>query len=259
MKKLTAIIVTALFALALAACGAKPPAPSGSQQPGTQADAAAIKSNFDKAYDYVQALIQSDNVQADKFEDDPENLTCMWTFPDAPSDVDLSEDVEIDGQKITIGKTLVKDLAGLGFEITKSSDDVQPNEIFGIQLTKAGKSVMLETHGTEKAQPSDALPVYGFTGGMQDFAIPYNYNGLTAASTLKDVLDIMGVPNADIRLSTDSMTSTIEVSYMNEQTVGDQTEQNRLSVTCTYDAASNTAVITSLNLSRDYYTADMME
>lgn len=261
MKKLTAIIIAALFALALTACGAEPlepPASPGSLQPESQVDTGSIKSDFEKGYDYVQSLIKSDSVQADKFEDDPEYLYCMWTFLDAPPDVTLSDDIEIGGQKITFGKTLVKDLEGMGFELIKPSDTVEPDEIFGILLNKDGKSVNVETYGRDQPQPADDLPVYGFTGGREEFVIPYNYNGLSAASTLKDVLDIMGEPNGDIRLTSDSMETVIEIDYVSEQTLGDRIEQKQFSVTFTYDVENNTSVVTSLNLSRNYYSADMM-
>lgn len=262
MKKLTAIIITALFALALAACGAKPaepPASSDTQSPGSQSDAAAIKSKYDKAFDYIQSAIKSDSVQTEKSENDPEYLSCTWVFPDAASEGNLSEDIEIGGQTITIGKTLVKDLAGLGFEMEKPSDTVEPAEIFGILLNKDGKSANIEIHGTDKPQPADELPIYGFTGGAQEFVIPYNYKGLTVASTLQEVLDTMGEPNANIRLTADNMDCSIEIDYVNEKTVGDQVERDSLSVAFSYDAEKSTSVITSFNLSRDYYSADAME
>lgn len=259
MKKLTAIIIATLFALALAACGAKPPVSSGSQQPGAKADTAAIKSKYEKAFDYIQSMIKSDSVQTEKSENDPEYLSCTWIFPDAPSEGNLSEDIEIDGQKITIGKTLVKEIAGFGFEMEKPSDTVEPSEIFGILLSKDGKNANIETHGADKPQPADELPVYGFTGGVQEFVIPYNYNGLTVASTLKDVLDIMGEPNANIRLTADNMDCSIEIDYVSEKTVGDQIERSSLSVTFSYDVEKDTSVINSFNLSRDYYSAGAME
>ena len=249
MKKLLAILVAALAAIALCACGAEEIISVETGAP--PADEGAIKATYDKACAFIDTAIGDMKANKQISSEDPTYLACDWEFEGAQQNYNMSDEIDLNGHAVVIGKTTMKEIKDYGFTFLGAPETVAPNEILGLTTLDGDKSVSLGTHGGDKEQTLDESVVYEFVAGEKEFAIPYNYCGVTVESTLKDVLTALGAPNISIHLGVDSSSATIDISYNDEVQENGQITTNRLAFTFKYDETNDSASITSLNRSLD--------
>ncbi len=259
MKKTFTTILTVLLAVCLCACSASQPAAvdtSVSDAAPTETD--QMKDNFEKASAYVESLIDVSKTTVMTDDEEAGSLYRYWMYEDAPEQPSFSDEVNIDGAVIVIGKTLEKELEGLGFQVDAYLDTVQPNEVTSVTLNKNGKSTILTLKGndTDEVLPIADLPVYGFTSVYNEYTIPFSYSELTAESTLADALQLFGEPNSSLNLCVDDLGTSIVLSYFNNAQEGDTVTTNTLELTFLYQADADTAVLSSINLSRDSYVTE---
>ena len=255
MKKLTALFLILTLAVALCACSAtSPPNPEENILP--KADIAAIRENYDKASAYIEATFKPEGMTvSEQDEDGGVYLYKYWSKENTDS-ADFTNDIEIDGKTITIGETPVKDLEGLGFEISKGKETVEPNEITSVTLTKGNKTCVLSTADTmsDKAVPIDDTIVGAVSASFSDYSLPFTYSGLDSKSTPADVIDKLGTPNSTINLSSDNDGSIIELVYTKTSKEGDVVTDVNLLIDLRYDADQNNASISSVDISAITYT-----
>lgn len=257
MKKLFTLLLIAALALSLFACGSQ----SGDTKatvPNPAADLAyddaAIRSNFEKAESYVDAAFDGMDMSASiQDDDDNSSIYKYWSYDGEPDKAPISSEIEIDGNKIVIGKTTAKDVMGFDLTAEKNSDTAQPGDVVSISLSKGDRScsVMLAPNDTDKAQPADDLPVYEVMTSAKDFSLPFTYCGLTVESTLEDVLEALGTPNYTATLSSEDMGVYIELDYNNTTQEGDENYSDGVVIRLVYETDSNIAFIDNIDLRRD--------
>ena len=81
-----------------------------------------------------------------------------------------------------------------------------------------------------------------------EFGISYAYSGLKDQSSFKDVIDKLGAPNSQVKISSDDTGVSIELSYFNSTQDGDKTSDKSLTVYFGYDTTNNTASVRQINL-----------
>ena len=254
MKKLTALFLILTLAAALCACSATPP-PNPEENILPKADIAAIRESYDKASAYIEATFKPEGMTvSEQDEDGGVYLYKYWSKENTDS-TDFTNDIEIDGKTITIGETPVKDLEGLGFEISKGKETVEPNEITSVTLTKGNKTCVLSTADTmsDKAVPIDDTIVGAVSASFSDYSLPFTYSGLDSKSTPADVIDKLGTPNSTINLSSDNDGSIIELVYTKTSKEGDVVTDVNLLIDLRYDADKNDASISSVDISAITY------
>ena len=284
MRKLISVILISGMCLLMAACGTSgtqnsAPASAGAEVSGSggsdtginildpqsiisideePVDVEAIKANFDKASALVESLVDTSNMTVDNDDQGEDGMYRYWYVDEIPREIKLSDEISIDGKTITIAKTLIKDLSDLGFEVEKFSDTVNPQEIQSVNINKGDKTFILSSMPNETDQPMqlDDMPVFELNSGSLEYAIPFDYMGITPESKIEDVLDILGVPNSALNLSSSGVNTSIEFGYVNESREGDKLVNKILSFDFVYDADTDSAHLSSILYSRNEYPAE---
>ena len=263
MKKLITLLLIAALALSLFACGSQNAgtnSPVSNPAADVAYDDAAIRSNFEKAEAYVDAAFDGMDMSTSiQDNDDSDGIYKTWYYEGEPDKAPISSEIEIDGNKIVIGKTTAKDVMGFDLTAEKNSETAQPGDVVTISLSKGDRScsVMLAPNDTDKAKPVDDFPVYEVMTSAKDFSLPFTYCGLTVDSSLKDVLEALGAPNYMTTLSSEDMGAYIELDYNNTTQDGDENYSDSVVIRLVYDTDSDTALIDNIDLRHEIlYPAD---
>lgn len=254
MKKLTALFLILTLAAALCACSATPP-PNPEENILPKADIAAIRESYDKASAYIEATFKPEGMTVSEQDEDGGVYLYKYWSKENSENADFTNDIEIDGKTITIGKTLVKDLDGLGFEISKGKETVEPNEVTSVTLTKNNKTCILSTSDTmsDKAVPIDDVTVGAVSASFSEYSLPFTYSGLDSKSTPADIIDKLGTPNSTINLSSDNDGSIIELVYTKTSKEDDVVTDVNLLIDLRYDAEKNDASISNVDINTNSY------
>ena len=246
MKKLTALFLILTLAAALCACSATPP-PNSEENILPKADIAAIRESYDKASAYIEATFKPEGMTVSEQDEDGGVYLYKYWSKENSENADFTNDIEIDGKTITIGKTAVKDLDGLGFEISKGKETVEPNEVTSVTLTKDNKTCILSTSDTmsDKAVPIDDVTVGAVSASFSEYSLPFTYSGLDSKSTPADVID----------MSSDNDGSIIELVYTKTSKEDDVVTDVNLLIDLRYDADKNDASISSVDINTISYKA----
>ena len=257
MKKLTALFLILSLAAALCACSATPP-PNPEENILPKADISAIRDSYDKASTYIEATFKPRGMTvSEQDEDDGAYLYKYWSKENSDN-ADFTNDIEIDGKTITIGKTLVKDLEGLGFEISKGKEAVEPNEVTSVSLMKDNKTCILSTADTmsDKAVPIDDVTIGAVSASYSEYTLPFTYSGLDSKSTPADIIDKLGTPNSTINLSSDNDGSIIELVYTKTVKEDGVITDVNLLIDLRYDVDQNDASISSVDIAAMSYKSE---
>ncbi len=256
MKRIFALLLATLLTVSLCACGASQ-SQTGLDDIITIDDSTVNKEEaraaFDKAAEYLKSFVDLSKMEEHPVDEQDTALYGNWFPLEADATVSLSNDFEVDGSKITIDTTLEKDLEAMDFSIEKAMDTVEPDMSTSVTLGKGTKSMILslENNYGDQPVPIGDLAVAGFTSGISELNLPFNYNGLTETSTLEDALKIFGVPNDSIRIAVEGTGTEIQFSYFTDATEGDVSVMDHLDLNFAYNAESNTAALTTISRSRD--------
>lgn len=250
MKKIITLVLIAALTFTLIACGAEKIIDVNVTT--APADTAAIRENFDKTSAFVEANIDTKDMEVQTDEESESYLYKYWFATEEDTGAEFSKDIDIDGNTVTIGKTIVKDLESFGMDIEKTADTVQPDEIIGITLSKNNKffSLSVSTPSSEAA-PIDDCVITEASAMNNDYSIDFTYSGLSKSSTLKDVIDALGKPNSSVHISSDEISNSIELSYYSQTAEEGVITDYNLTVYLNYDPAADSADISTISLSCD--------
>lgn len=246
MKKVLVLLLALTLIVSFCACGANKVV---DVNPTVSSDgAAAIRADFEKAKAFVEANIDMKNMEAQD-QEDPSYLYQYWFAQDAPN-AEFSLDAELDGQTVTVGKTTVKELKELGFELSTDQKVIEPDVSTGFSLSKGDKicNITLANNDTGKELPIDEGVLSEVDMIGNEFGISYAYSGLKDQSSFKDVIDKLGAPNSEVKISSDDSGVSIELSYFNSTQDGDKTSDKSLTVYFGYDTTNNAASVSQINL-----------
>lgn len=255
MKRLAALLLAAALTAGLCACNKTPGADNPTEKAARVQEVSTtnkelVKANFDKAVAFVESAIDT----KDMMSRDNEDEFCMyrdWSYEEIKN-TELPDTVEVNGKAVTIGKTTVKDLDGLGMKLEKSMEKVPPQTGTAVNLIDDSKTFLLNVdNGTDKTLDIDDMTITGFTTGFKDYTLPYSYSGINYDSTVEDVISKLGKPNSNITVDANDQSATITINYINDVTEGKTVTTDNVSVAFNYDPAKDTAALSSLNYSRN--------
>ena len=221
-------------------------------------DSAAIRSNFEKAQTYADALFSGKDMTSSVQDDnDSIGIYKYWSYEGEPDKAPISSEIEIDGNKIVIGTTTAKEVEGFDLTVDKSKATAQPGETVSLSLSKGDRScsAMLAPNDTDKEMKIDDLPVYEVVTSVKDFSLPFTYCGLSADSTLEEVLEALGTPNFTATLSSEDMGVFIELNYNNQSQEDGKLISDSVILRLVYDLDSNTARVDNIDLRHEVNTA----
>lgn len=256
MKKITALLLIAVLAAAMCACNAVRDQLIDIEATAdpAQVDTASIRESFDKAIAYVEAAIDTSGMST-QIQDDDGGLYLYkyWTYDQDTENAGLSGSIAVGGKTIEIAETTANDLKELGFSSEIFGTVVDPGVSAASIIESDGKScnVSFAVNKTDKAISVDVLPVYQVTLTAESYFLPFEYSGLTAESTLKDVIDKLGRPNGRMEVAADDYSTVIELVYDDILNEGDTEIDNRLSLRMEYSAENDTATVFQLDLARE--------
>lgn len=263
MKRINAIIFAVLFAIVLCACGASDQGQGSDNEGGIPgiieekdpetADTEKIKANFDKAAAYIESAADTSAADVQKDEEDPTNIYCYWNLDPDKNPFEPENELTVSGQKIVIGETTVGELEDMGFKIEKPADTIGPDEIMSVTLNKDGKYFLLELRSAEEEKPIDEAAVQGFTAGSIDYAIPYEYMGISEGTSFEEIIAALGMPNSYLNVNSGITGVSIEISYSNMSEEDGINTNTMFSLSFSYDPENNDTVMTSAVLSREMF------
>lgn len=227
----------------------EPVVPIPEPEPMSEED---IKSNFDKANEYVKSLIDTSGMDFQADEEDPKYLYGSYYMSDERQ-VDLSDEFTVEGVPVVLWETKVKDLEGLEeFRVTKVDETVDPEVITSVTLENMSKATLLslELNMTDGPLPVSELRVNGFTAGTNPLS--YTFCGINENSTFDEVLKSIGIPNESINVNADQYSTTISLHYY-DPAEDESDRDGTLEVTFAYNAEDNTTKISSVNYSQTSY------
>ena len=253
MKKLICLILAVILTLSLCACGAD----GGNTGSGNNTvDPATLQSHVDSASDYIGTVIDTSKLTYSDQTDQPNSLYRNWYSEDEePTGNELSMDVELLDKTITVGKTTVKELKELGYNVVTDVEEVEPNTEIALSIAEYDEFCALTvSNNTDKNQNIMDLPVDSMIlGGSEEYSVKYSYKGLTTGSTLEEAIKTLGEPAFGITVMADGPDTTIELNYTNSQIEGDFETSDSLDVYLTYDVEKDAATISNITLRRQIY------
>ena len=269
MKKKTISVISLLMcvifaALCLASCNSADNQKTDTvSSENSSSNTTSIKDVFDMTKAYAESNIDVTGMQLQTDDENEGSLYAYWTFDEPQDNVAMTYDLEIDGNAIKILTTTEKEVEDMGFEVSKYSDMVEPDESQSVTANKDGKEMVLtlKTNNTKSNIPVGELPVYGFDGYYNEFSLPFSYNGFTDKTTIKDVIGILGNPNSGVDVSVEEFsgneyTSYIKLSYSNIVPSGNTEFSEILTFEFKYDPSTNSETIYCISYSADEYTVD---
>lgn len=261
MKKLITLMLIAALAFTLFACGTNEPIVKDTTDESV--DTAAVRESFDKAIDFIESAVDTSAMTSSiQDDDDGKYLYKYWSYDKDPGNVDIALDAEIGGSTVTVGTTTIDDLKALGFTVELDTDTVNANTVLGFSATKDGKFCNMSVdNSTDKEKKAADMPISNVSGASEEYgAASFVYRGLKVGSSLKDVIDALGLPNSGMTLSADSSSTTVSLSYFSTSAEDDKTViDTNLEINVIYDAAANTTNVSNFNLTRSIQPAPESE
>jgi len=265
LKRITIILFAAVLVSALCACGAEKPGQSPENASGIPgvieeidpetADTEKIKADFDKASEYIGSVVDTSDADINTDDEDPANIYGYWNFDPDKYPFEPETELMVSGQKIVIGQTTVGEIEGMGFKLEKPMDMIGPDDMTSVTLSEGGKSILLEVNlpGGGEEKPIEDVAVQGFNSGSAEYALPYEYMGISGDMSLEKVIDVLGVPNSDLHVNSEPSGVTIELSYYNNSEADGFSVDTTFSISFSYDTENNNTAITSALMSRRLY------
>ena len=248
MRKITAIILIATVTAFTCACSSNQASTEDIIQVLDPAGDEEVKEAFDKAAAYLESKIDTTQMESQTDDEQEGFIYRYWTFTGEEETLDISNEIAVNGDILTVGQTLEKELENLGYSIYTPADVAKPNEVIGISVEDNGKSISFELK--ENTQSTDMpiadIPIYGFSTMGSELSIPFNYMGITADSSLEYILSVMGSPNESVNMSTDSYVTSFELAYISNTQVGDENKMQSLKFSFAYDQDTDTSTLTSV-------------
>jgi len=280
MKKIITVLLMLALSLGLFACGAKDEKTSeatettkadttesagestdgGETQDSQEEEAGSdvIKSNFEKAIAYAEAHM--DIAEAEKSVDDadPNYLYCYWYTDAIVEPAELGKTITVDGNQIEFGKTTVKEIQELGYDVELPEGKAEPETIYSAVVSKDGKNFILslEENRSAEAVPFDDLAICGFSTGIEEFSLPFDYQGLGFGSNIDDLQKAMGTPNASVHVSADDTFTSIDAEYFFEEEVEDHILATNFSISYRYDPETDSVTMAGMNYSMSEYAPE---
>ncbi len=255
MKKLLTLLLVAVLAVMLCACGQPQSILDDIVIEDESVDKDALRDTLDKATDYIESTVDTAKMTATTNDDDDYSVSRYWSYDKAVEIEPLITAFEIDGNKIVIGETTESQLEELGMEIDAYADTIGPEEETSITLSQGSKfcMILLEANLTDQTIPIRDLAVAGFTCPAPAYSLDFSYDGLTYSSTIDQVLAALGTPNDGISLYSDSTICTFELDYSDELQDGDYIIGDSLRITFLYNPEDNTASLYGIDMDRYTY------
>ena len=216
-----------------------------------------LKEHLDKVAAYIESVFDVSEMTVYTNDEDEGYISRSWYYEE-PQNIELSDEFEVDGNKIIINKTLEKDIEDMEFEISKYEETVDPGTAESISISKDDKSFVidLETNDTDEVMDIGDLHVTGFSTGYFLYSLSFDYCGITGDSSLEEIVRILGIPNNSIDLSVDSDRPTFTLYYGDEDSYEDRNASLILCINCEYIPDDDTASVTGLSLSWYTYLID---
>lgn len=243
MKKLIITVLLTALTLGLCACGS-----SQTSEQATQ-DSVTTNESFEAATSYVESAIDTSEMNS-TIQNDENSLYHYWTYGGAEPNDEFGLEIEINGEKITIGKTTVNDLKDLGFDVDLDVETVQPNTVQGFTIKKDDKFCNISVqNSTDKEQDIHDLAVFQVNVFTDEASLSFNYGDIKGGSSLEEVIKAFGTPKSNVTLSGDESNTTITLNYFSSVTQDDLMTTSTLDIDLLYNADDNTATVKSINLS----------
>lgn len=261
MKKAIVILLIAVLALSLFACGSSQNTATESNYAVETVNTKDIRVLFDDAVSYVERNMDTSGMTSSVQDDDGgAHLYKYWGYDDFVGNDEFPMDILLDGNTITVGTTTVSDLKAMGFDVEVGAETLQPEEVTSVSIKKDGKSLNFSTdmNTTSAVKSADEMVLSTFYASMDDSTIPFDYKGLTPDSTLKDVIAAFGTTKYRANVSADSDSTQVEVVYINQIEDGDIVTTQTLMISMLYEADTDSAKVTNIQLetNKDQKTAD---
>ena len=259
MKKLTALLLIAILAFGLCACGAEDIISIVDETiDPSLIDTAAIRSNYDKASAFIEAAIDTSDLTFDEQDDEGgTDLYKSWYSSEEAGEAKLSKTFEINGKSFEIAKTTLKDVKAMGFEINEEDRMVEADMSITTNASMDGKDfyLTLGSNETGKETALDDMVVFGFSTLSDEYFLPFGYCGLSRESTIKDIIDALGKPNDTIRLEANEYFTEIEVSYYNDSIKDNVGTSDKVDITLKYDPATDSTSFSQITVGHDVYSS----
>ncbi len=254
MKKQVIMILSLLLAICMLGCTATA---NPVEAPAADDSEHTIEERFDMASAYIESLIDASKAEVQTDTEDPEYPQRHWFFSGAADGATIPEALTVDGKSFTIGQVTVKELKELGLNIESGSDVIEPSYALMINISDGLKSLTITTAGNDTDQdiPLDDAVIVGFQGGFNEYTIPFDYAGITEASTLKDVLSLFASEDWEgiMGLTASEYDTEITVQMYSTVQSGETETLKSLDITLSYSASSNTATVTNVVLNIDIH------
>ena len=253
MKRLIAVLLTAVITIGLCSCGGADG--SDSTKASDAAGPDAVHSSFEKAVAYVEPFLKDSGMTSSKQEGaDGASVYMYWLNDGYDGNDSFDTAVTVDNVPVTIGETEVKELRSKDFDIQTTGDTVAPGEIGSVILIKDEKycTFATEKNLTDENRPIDDLTICDFSNGIGENYLPFTYSGLGAGSTLKDVVDTFGVPKYSATVSASAAGTVITVRYSHKGEDAGSVYSDDLYFNLNYDAEKDTATIENVQIGRTY-------
>ena len=262
MKRIIALLLAAVLMLALCSCSVVSIDDADSKDADETLDTATIRSNFDSASAYIESIIgKTDMTTSIQDDNDGQELYKYWGYEDYVGEDVIPMEIAFAGVTVTIGETTVKELKDMGANVSYDEDTVEPYSTGSVSVEKDGKTISLftEQNDADEAKPIEDMRIYGFWCGTDEWFMPFDYAGVKPGATLKDVIDILGVPLYTIRLESSDFNTSIDLSYSHNVKEGNVETSDSLSVYLIYDPETGEATLGSMQLERNINVYDEEE
>lgn len=261
MKKLIIIFLSAALVLGLCACGGNNNTSDADSTVGA-ADVADIRAAYEKADAYIGSIIDAEKagmVTDEQDDNNGETLYKYWTYAEDKEGGKIDASIELEGETVTVGKTTVSELKELGYKIDAEVETVGANTVQGFSVTKDNKYSNLSVDNyTNSPQKFADMVINSAAGANAEVGgMSFDYKGIKSGSTLKDVVDALGVPNFTMTLGCDLSGNSIEVSYSCTTVEDGNQLVDTLTVNLMYDPSANVAKVSAVRIERTTIPAEI--
>lgn len=250
-------MLSLLLMVCMFGCATKAQTPAA---PSSDDSELTAEERFQKGSAFIESLIDVSKAEVQTDEEDPGYLQRYWQFGGPADAANIPETVTIDGKDIAIGQITVKQVKELGFTVDFDMDTVEPDTILSFSIVDGTKALLLTTaaNTADQSIPFDDAVIAGFSGSFSAYSMPFDYAGITEASTLKDIIAAFGLEAGEAVIGLVASTSDAEITVRISNTVqnGDTETIKSLDIYFLYSALENTAAINGFLLNINVYPAD---
>ncbi len=248
MKKLIVCLLALILAVSLCACGEEAVKNMISTQDEVTVNTNDNRALYEKACSYIEKLVETKAMTpATQDEMGGQSLYCTWLLDEGQRAADLSEEVTLLDQTVTIGKTTVKELKEMGFTYETDMKTVDVDSSAGFVLNKDKKWCNVSVSNLTGAQQNLddlALSEVTATDGSEEMftdAMPITYSGIKVGTPMEELVKTLGTPNDRIELSCDEIGANITLVYASDTVM--------LTLYLNYDADRDQATLKTMTLS----------